>query len=110
MINEPILTVDSVKALLQGVVSPNYQWPEQPAGWQLEFIVYPDGEVIMDFLHPVSGVFWSEENEQLEVPLKQDKSALTWKDLKAAGIPFMTTFGYAEVSIAAPDPHLKLVN
>lgn len=109
MDNKTVLSVESVKVALGGIVSPEYQWPEQPAGWQLEFIVYPDGEVVMDFLHPVSCSFWSEDNEPLETPLKQDKTALTWKDLKAAGIPFMTTFGHAGVSTDAAEPHLKLV-
>lgn len=109
MDNDTILSVTSVKAALHGIVSPNHQWPIQPAGWQLEFIVYPDGEVVMDFLHPVSCVFWSEDNEPLETPLKADSTALTWQDLKAAGIPFMTTFGHAAVSTEVAEPHLKLV-
>jgi hypothetical protein len=109
MDNDTILTVEIVKGALQDVVSPDHKWPVQPAGWQLEFIVYPDGEVVMDFLHPVSCMFWSEDNEPLETPLRQDKTVLTWKDLKAAGIPFMTTFGHAAVTTEAPEPHLKLV-
>lgn len=104
-----ILSVAGVAEAFTGIVSPAYQWPAQPAGWQLEFIVYPDGEVVMDFLHPVSCAFWSEENEQLATPFKPDQSVITWKDLKAAGIPFMTTFGHAAVTTDLAEPHLQLV-
>ncbi|MGU3796272.1 hypothetical protein [Vibrio diabolicus] len=52
--NQEILTVESVSQRLKDVVSPDYAWPEMPTGWQLEFIVYPHGEVNMDFLHPVT--------------------------------------------------------
>lgn len=109
MDNQTVLSVENVKVALDGIVCPEHPWPVQPAGWQLEFIVYPDGEVVMDFLHPVSCSFWSEDNEPLETPRKQDQTVLTWKDLKAAGIPFMTTFGQAEVSTDLAEPHLKLV-
>ena len=51
------LKLDDVKARLEGIVQPDYLWPDIPKGWQLEFIVYPDGFVRTDLLHPVSGTF-----------------------------------------------------
>ena len=103
------LSVSDVKHALSDIVDPQYDWPEQLAGWQLEFIAYPDGEIIMDFLHPVSGSFWSDENTPLDLPKKNDGSEITWRDLKRAGIPFMTTFGYAALSKEPPQPHLTSV-
>ena len=63
----------------------------------------------MDFLHPVSASFWSDENAPLDLPKKQDGKEITWQDLKRAGIPFMTTFGYAAVSNEPAKVHLSSV-
>lgn len=103
------LHVTDVKDALKAIIDPCYVWPEQPAGWQLEFIAYPDGEIIMDFLHPVSGTFWTDEHPPFELPTKQDGAVITWQDLKKAGIPFMTTFGTASVQSSPRDPHLMIV-
>lgn len=43
MADNEILNVEIVAERLKEFVSPDYQWPVISAGWQLEFIVYPDG-------------------------------------------------------------------
>lgn len=103
------LVLSEVKEKLVSVVSENFEWPEIPKGWQLEFIVYPNGEVDMDLLHPVSGVFWSEDNGHFEPPIMNNGKYITANVLKKAGIPFMTTFGQATVSDKPNSPHLKCV-
>lgn len=84
------LSVNTVSKALAEIVSPDYVWPDNPEGWQLEFILAPTGDLIMDFLEPISAVFWSEENEELVLPYKTDGSDITPRDLKTAGIPFMS--------------------
>lgn len=84
------LSVNTLSEALAEIVSPDYEWPKNPDGWQLEFILAPTGELIMDFLEPISAVFWSEENEELTLPHKPDGSGITPRDLKTAGIPFMS--------------------
>ena len=103
------LVLSEVKEKLASVVSESFEWPEIPKGWQLEFIVYPDGEVNMDLLHPVSGVFWSEDNGRFELPIMKNGKFITATILKGAGISFMTTFGHAAVSEKPKSPHLKSV-
>ncbi|EKO3612165.1 hypothetical protein M3914_003376 [Vibrio metschnikovii] len=86
-----ILTVDSVSKKLKGIVSDDYQWPVVPDGYQLEFILHPDGSIILDFLNTEKGIFWSEvANEVMETPFKSDGSPITWETLKTANIPFMS--------------------
>lgn len=109
MHDEPTLSVHDAQAALREVVCSSYSWPEQPAGWQLKFIVYPDGEVIMDFGHPVSCTFWSEDHAPLQTPYQPNKAPITWQHLKAAKVPFMTTFGQAMVSTEPSTPHLTPV-
>ncbi|MGR2849386.1 hypothetical protein ABMX62_20330 [Vibrio vulnificus] len=104
-----VLSIETVADRLRPVVSPEYQWPEMPAGWQVEFIVYADGEVNMDFLHPVSCIFWSEDNGQLITPFTADREPITCAMLQQCNVPFMTTFGHARISSSIPDPHLALV-
>lgn len=107
---QEVLTVEIVSERLTGFISKEYKWAKMPYGWQLEFIVYPDGLVDMDFLHPISGVFWSEDNGFLDMPVLPDGSRITADILKKAGVPYMTTFGHAEVSDKPTESHLKLVN
>ena len=47
----------------------NYVWPlpADPA-WRLVVFVYRDGFAVLDWLHPVSRRFWSEDNEPLALP------------------------------------------
>jgi hypothetical protein len=107
-VNE-ILNIEIVSERLKEFISPDYQWPVMPVGWQLEFIVYPDGEVDMDFCHSVSRAFWSESNNFLELPKMMDGSVISVDVLKNAGIPFMTTFGQAKESDLPIESHLNLV-
>ncbi|KSQ21718.1 hypothetical protein APB26_32575 [Pseudomonas aeruginosa] len=50
-------------------VSSDYQWPLPPdVSWDTVLCLYPDGKCDLDFVHPVSRVFWSEKNGFLELP------------------------------------------
>lgn len=107
--NQEMLTVEVVSQLLKEVVSPDYVWPEIPTGWQLEFIVYPEGKVDIDFLHLVSCTFWSEDNGFIKTPYTKDKNPITSKLLDKYGIPYMTVFGHATVNDKPKESHLKSV-
>lgn len=50
-------------------LAPNYTWPlpSDPA-WALVVFIYRDGLPVLDWLHPVSARFWSEDNEPFELP------------------------------------------
>lgn len=105
------LNLEAVTGRLKGVICPDYQWPEVPAGWQLEFVAYPDGFVIMDVLHPISGAWLSEDHEDgiLDQPMKHNGEPLSAQVLQKAGIPFMTTFATAAVSNEPKELHLSVV-
>lgn len=103
------LPIANVKERLGGIISEEYLWPKELAGWWLEFIAYPDGAVVMDLLHPVSGRWWSDDNELLPQPFLQDGRGLTAGILKKAGVPFMGTFGVATVSELPSSSYLKEV-
>ena len=109
MADNEILNIKIVAERLKEFVSPDYQWPVMPVGWQLEFIAYPDGEVDMDFCHSVSRAFWSESNDFLELPEMIDGSVISVNVLKEAGVPFMTTFEQAKESDLQKESHLNLV-
>jgi hypothetical protein len=104
-----LLDVDAVKERLKTVISADYSWPEMLAGWNLVFIAHSNSALEMDLLHPVSGNFWSEDNEPLKLPVLSTGNQITIRDLKNLGVPFMTTFGHAVVSEAAPARHLHLI-
>lgn len=78
--------------LLFGVVSKEYKWASVPEnGYQIEFILCPDGNIELDYLNPTTGVFWSETtNEEIKQPFKDNNKPLTWQDLVKVDIPFMT--------------------
>ncbi|MFA0809460.1 hypothetical protein [Microbulbifer epialgicus] len=103
------METEEIIGRLSQAVRPDYQWPEIPAGWQLEFILYPDGELDMDLLHLVSARFWSEDNGFLDMPVMKSGKVITVTDLKAAGVPLMTTFGHTVVSDVPKKPHLATV-
>ncbi|MBD3587714.1 MULTISPECIES: hypothetical protein [Salinimonas] len=103
------LPLEDVKARLHGVVSNEYVWPEEPAGWWLEFIAYPDGGVIMDLLHPVSANWWSDDNDFLPQPFCTDGREINASILAKAVVPFMGTFGVAEVGQKQSEHHLSVV-
>lgn len=50
--------------------APDYVWPvpDDPS-WQLVVFVYRDGQPVLDWLHPVSRRFWSEENDSFALPI-----------------------------------------
>lgn len=104
-----VLTIEVVSCRLKEVISPKYTWPEIPTGWQLKFIVFPDGEVNMDFLHPVSCVFWSEDNGFLETPYTPNGKPVTRELLEMCGVPYMTAFGCATVNDTPLTTHLTSV-
>lgn len=85
-------TVEIVSARLAKFVSLTYKWPELPSGCTLEFIVYPDGKIYMDFYHPASCKFWSEDNYFLALPIKHDGTEITFENLNEVGIPFLNGF------------------
>jgi hypothetical protein len=103
------LILEDVKKQLEHIVDPGYTWPEIPVGWQLEFIAHSNTDVAMEFLHPVSGYFWSEDNEPLDPPVMINGNNITASALTKAGVPFMTTFHIAAISDKPPEPHLSIV-
>lgn len=104
-----VLTVEAASAMLADFVSKDYVWPEMMAGWQIEFIAHENGVVEMDFLHPVSGSFWSDDNDFLITPKKPDGSDIDVWTLIKAGVPYMTTFKNASAGGLKKEPHLKVV-
>ncbi|HHP5492963.1 TPA: hypothetical protein ACSCYS_003360 [Aeromonas veronii] len=103
------ITVEKAAESLRGLIAEGYQWAEVPAGWDLVFIAHPDGSVEMDFAHPVSRSFWSDENDYLQLPSKIEGGDIDVYTLKKAQIPFMTSFSTAEVVETKMDRHLKPV-
>lgn len=104
-----MLSLEQVKVNLSDVVKPEFEWPEIPLGWQLEFIAYSNDDVDMDLLHPVSGVFWSEGNGHFHPPVMNNGKNITAAALKKANIPLMTTFGEAKVNEQPKESHLNVV-
>jgi hypothetical protein len=48
-------------------VPPDFEWPSPPdASWSMVVCCYPDGGIELDFVHPVSRRFWSEDNGFLD--------------------------------------------
>ncbi len=92
------LHLEYVVSQLKDFIHPDYHWPDIPKGWQLEFIVYPDGEVNMDFLHPITCCFWSDDHDFLDVPTLINNERFSAQVLKRAGIPYITTFSQAAIS------------
>ncbi len=86
------LKVSEVACKLKGVVSEKYQWPDEVGeGYHLEFILHPDGTLILDFLNQESAIFWSEaKSVDMQTPFTDDGEPITCEDLKQVGIPFMS--------------------
>jgi len=60
----------------QRFVHTDYRWPLPPdTAWEVVVCLYPDGMCDLDFVHPVSRRFWSEDNGFLELP-SYDRSML----------------------------------
>lgn len=70
-------------------VPDDYQWPLPPdPSWKVVLCLYPDGMCDLDFAHPVSRVFWSEENGFLPLPT-YDKLQLGGWWFEAMGFEIM---------------------
>lgn len=102
------MDIEEVKSRLDDLIDANYVWPEVPAGWRLEFIVYGMHDIEMDLLHPVSATFWSDENEPLVMPLRKDGLHFTAATFQSLGIPFMTPTSSVAVTAAPVTSHLSL--
>lgn len=89
---EKALTVKSVAEKLKDVVSDDYQWPEEVGkGFTLEFILHPDGSLILDFIDQKTAMFWSEfQRKAFQTPFTKTGDPLTHLHLKKVGIPFMS--------------------
>lgn len=84
------LTIGYVAEKLKGIVSEDYKWPETPCDYQLEFILHPDGSIILDFLNLETGVFWSEVvDEEMQTPFIDDGTEITTSILNLFKIPYM---------------------
>ncbi len=60
-------------------VGEGYVWPTPPdPSWSLVACHYPDGEIELDFVHPVSRRFWSEDNDFLSSPVGQARLDADW--------------------------------
>lgn len=91
-------------------VPAEYRWPLPPdAAWQVVVCLYPDGLCDLDFVHPVSRVFWSEENGFLDLPTYDPLTLGAWW-FEEMGFEIMRMQPAMQVQIAdMPSPHLKLV-
>jgi hypothetical protein len=86
-----VLAVEFVSERLSEVVSKDYVWPVVPEGYQLEFLLHPDGTIILDFLNTETGCFWSEfVDMEIETPYTTDNNPIAWQHLESLGIPFMS--------------------
>lgn len=89
--------------------APDYEWPLPPdPSWILVICAYPDGVCDLDFLHPVSGRFWSEDNGFLDLP-SYDTSCMGRWWFEDMGFEVMQMQPAMQVSIGSRKPHLKLV-
>lgn len=81
-------------------------WPEKLPGWDLVVCRYPDGELDIDLVHPISRRFWSEDNDFLPMP---DSTAIDQAWLMRHGFEIMQMMPVAALSYTKPSRHLKLV-
>lgn len=88
-------------------VSAHASWPEKLPGWDLVICRYPNGELDIDLVHPVSRRFWSEDNHFLPVPegLAIDQAWLT-----CHGFEIMPMMPVAQLSYDRRPAHLTLVS
>lgn len=90
-------------------VKADYAWALPPAGWDVVVCVYPDGMCDIDFVHPVSRRFWSEDNGFLELP-SYDRSMLDGWWFEEMGFEVMRMQPAMQVQITNwPSTHLKAV-
>lgn len=90
-------------------VDSHYQWPKPiDASWGIVICAYPDGYCEMDMLHPVSRVFWSEENGFLEHPVSSTRT-LNRYWYERMGFDILYMHPDMEVVTDIAEPHLKIV-
>lgn len=89
-------------------VPEGYCWPEAPgASWGLVVCSYPDGETDLDFVHPVSGRFWSEDNGFLPAPEpRTDYFNRLWYE--QMGFDLLNCSPNMRLGMSARAPHLSL--
>jgi hypothetical protein len=89
----------------------DYQWPTPPdASWDLIICHYPNGVCEIDFAHPVSRAFWSDQNEFLSLPA-DDGRRLNCDWFETMGfelMPMMPLHDIVTIQVDAA-PHLRLV-
>jgi hypothetical protein len=106
--------VEGTQGKINGVarevyVAPDYRWPiPVDAAWELVVCVYRGGYCELDMLHPVSGVFWSEENGFIEPP-KSFGRTLNQDWYQSMGFDMLFMNQDMQVSLSNPTPHLRLV-
>lgn len=84
------LTIEIVRERLGDRVSEEYEWPELPNGYRVEFIVFSFNEVIMDFLDPKQAVFWSWDHPLPDQPVMFGGESLNVRILQQCNLPFLS--------------------
>lgn len=94
----------------QRAVPVDYRWPLPPdAAWQTVVCLYPDGLCDLDFIHPISRRFWSEDNGFLKLP-SYDPLVLGGWWFEEMGFEIMRMQPSMEVCITETSkPHLTTV-
>lgn len=90
------------------LVPDGYEWPTPPdAAWKLMVCCYPDGEIDLDFGHPVSRRFWSEDNGFLTLPEERTtRFDRLWYERMGFEVMVMTP--YAHLGVAKAGSHLRV--
>lgn len=87
-----------------------YVWPTPPdRSWETIVCLYPNGACELDFVHPVSRMFWSEDNGFLILPT-DDYTVLGGWWFEEMGFEIMVMQPLMQAQVAdSKTPHLKLV-
>lgn len=86
-------------------VAEGYLWPIKPdAGWVTLVCLYPDGKCDLDFAHPVSRRFWSDDNPAPQLPV-----GIHWTDLEELGFEIMAMTPTMGICFGTKPRHLKAV-
>lgn len=99
----------SREGVLARRVGEDYEWPEPPDGaWRLVVCCYPDGFCDLDFVHPVSRAFWSEDNGFLSLPTSDILQMARWW-FERMGFDVLIMQPTMTVRLSNQLPHLKLI-
>lgn len=91
------------------LITSDYVWPSPPdASWQFVVCAYPDGGCELDYLHPVSRAFWSEDNGFLAPPPGPD-GYFTRRWYKAMGFDVIDMYPSMLASVGPEVRHLSCV-